>query len=32
VSLVLAPWFVRVWGIEVESTSWLADALRTLFG
>jgi K(+)-stimulated pyrophosphate-energized sodium pump len=32
VSLVLAPWFVRVWGIEVESTSWLAEALRTLFG
>jgi K(+)-stimulated pyrophosphate-energized sodium pump len=32
VSLVLAPWFVRVWGIEVESTSWLVEALRTLFG
>ena len=34
VSLVLAPWFVRVWGIEVETqgTSWLTDVIQTLFG
>ena len=34
VSLVLAPWFVRVWGIEVEtqSTSSLTYVVQTLFG
>lgn len=34
VSLVLAPWFARVHGIEVdpEATSWLADLIDTLFG
>jgi len=34
VSLVLAPWFVRVWGIEVDTqgTSWLTDAIHALFG
>jgi K(+)-stimulated pyrophosphate-energized sodium pump len=34
VSLVLAPWFVKVHGIEVEgqSMSWVADIIQTLFG
>ena len=34
VSLVLAPWFVRVWEIDVEtqSTSWLTDVIHNLFG
>ncbi len=34
VSLVLAPWFVRVWEIDVEGQSmpWLAEAIRTFFG
>jgi K(+)-stimulated pyrophosphate-energized sodium pump len=33
VSLVLAPWFVRVWGIEVQTqTSWLTRLVESLFG
>ena len=32
VSLVLAPWFARVHGIDVESTSWLVETIRSLFG
>jgi len=33
VSLVLAPWFVRVHGLDVGgATSWLAEALRSLLG
>ena len=34
VSLVLAPWFVAHWGIEVDaqSTSWLVDVIQGLFG
>jgi K(+)-stimulated pyrophosphate-energized sodium pump len=32
VSLVLAPWFARVWGLDVETTSWLSDVLQSLFG
>ena len=34
VSLVLAPWFVRVHGIDVdpEATSWLTDLIGHLFG
>ncbi len=34
VSLVLAPWFVRVWEIDVgtQSSSWLTDAIQSLFG
>jgi K(+)-stimulated pyrophosphate-energized sodium pump len=37
VALVLAPWFVRVWGIEVEDTTsmqmqWITDLLSAFFG
>jgi hypothetical protein len=32
VSLVLAPWFARAWGIEVETTSWISDVFHSLFG
>jgi K(+)-stimulated pyrophosphate-energized sodium pump len=34
VSLVLAPWFVRVWDIEVQgqSVSWLTQVIQTFFG
>ena len=32
VSLVLAPWFVRVHGIEVEQLSWLAGIVQSIFG
>ena len=35
VSLVLAPWFVRAWGIEVDETlslGWIADLVQALFG
>ena len=32
VSLVLAPWFVRVHNLEVGGTSWLPDLIRGFFG
>jgi K(+)-stimulated pyrophosphate-energized sodium pump len=34
VSLVLAPWFVRRWNIELEpeSISWVAQMIQSLFG
>ena len=32
VSLVLAPWFVRVHGLDVQTTSWLADVFQGIFG
>ncbi|MDA0328896.1 MAG: sodium-translocating pyrophosphatase [Gemmatimonadetes bacterium] len=34
VSLVLAPWFVRVHGLEVDGQSmpWLLETLRSMFG
>jgi hypothetical protein len=35
VSLVLAPWFVRVHGITVESTTaqnWVQNLFQALFG
>jgi K(+)-stimulated pyrophosphate-energized sodium pump len=32
VSLVLAPWLVRVHGLDAPGTSWLGDVLHGLFG
>jgi len=32
VSLVLAPWFVRVHGLAGEEVSWLAEVIQKLFG
>ncbi len=33
VSLVLAPWFARVWGLDVGAqSSWLAGVWQSLFG
>ncbi|HAC05666.1 MAG TPA: hypothetical protein DCF71_07350, partial [Gemmatimonadetes bacterium] len=34
VSLVLAPWFVEVHGLDVggDSLSWITHMIRTLFG
>jgi hypothetical protein len=35
VALVLAPWFTRVHGIEVESSTavqWIGDLIGALFG
>jgi K(+)-stimulated pyrophosphate-energized sodium pump len=32
VSLVLAPWFVRIHGLDTSATSWLAEVVSRLFG
>jgi K(+)-stimulated pyrophosphate-energized sodium pump len=32
VSLVLAPWFVKIHDLDVQSTSWIADLVRGIFG